>query len=1526
MIKSRLSNFLKTRDAVFFAVKIMAVVAILCSLELSEMQAQVSCVGNVPEYNVDLTGQPGGVFVFPSLIRQGNCCGTTSPDRCLRFNITLDSGAAAVSFNIVSGAVPPGALFYQIDCGPQQAVGEATCLTGSGVLTFCKPGNNVNTYEVRSIPKPRFPFDDSVRVGCNSQLEILGFRDDSMFITSVFPGAPGAYDAYLSCTVGCSNPTFTPVSGGPTYVDYLISGYPIADQCGFNTRQSDTVRLYIYPELEVTVSPNPGSYCPTSSGVTLVASVNGGFGAYSYEWSNGTSIVGTSSNYTATAAGTYTVEVIDALTDCPVDTAVVPVYPANISLSLSAQNATCNSTANGTATVAVSGGTLPYTYLWSNGQTTSAISGLPAGSYSVTVTDAGGCANTNSVIITDPPTLTITLVSATNVGCNGEFTGAIDVDVNGGTLPYTYNWSSGETTPDLENIPAGTYTLDVTDTLGCTASFTQVITEPSTLDPLISGTTAVVNDVSCYGGSDGSVTLTVIGGTAPYTYLWSNSDTSATIINQPPGQLEVLIRDSNGCSAFLAVVINQPDSLVAEVLSISSFAGAYNVSCFGAANGEVDLAVSGGTPGYSYLWSNATVNEDLTNVGAGNYSVTVTDANGCTTSQSVTLTEPAQLAIDLSSPIAANGYNISCKGQNSGQIFSTVSGGAGPYTYTWSTGSQDTSLFGLFAGFYQLDITDANGCTTLDTITLTEPDTLVPLITATTVFGNLNLACNGDSSGVATVIVTGGVQPYSYVWSDGTTNDSIFSQPAGEIWVVVTDSNLCIGSDTANIIQPDLLEATVSVINLAQCNGAANGQIEASPFGGTPGYAFLWSTGDTTATLSSVPAGSYTIIVTDTNGCTFTATADITEPDPLVGTLTPFVYPSGDNVSCFGVSDGSIDVAVTGGTSPFSYLWNTADTTATLSGLSVGTYSVTITDANGCTDQQSITLGQPSQLVIDSIVSPQYPGGVNVTCNGGTNGSVNSWVSGGSVPYGYYWSNGDTTQNISGVSVFYYILTVTDLNGCVVADTSEFLTEPDILTTSVSSQTDVDCFGNASGSLTVAVTAGGTPGFQYSLDGVTFQYSPTFANLAAGTYAITVVDTNGCTAIQGASVAQPVAVLSATAGSVSPVSCYGGSTGSAVVTPAGGTTDYTYSLNGSSSVNDSTFLNLSAGNYSVTVTDANGCVATVGFLVTESPQLAGNITTAPAICTADNGSTTVSMIGGGGTYTYSWSPSGGSGSTANGLAAGNYSVLVTDNLGCTISLSTTVSLSNPTLASGITVSNATCFGYDDGSATLDPVTGGTAPFTYDWSNGNTASTATGLSAGTIAVDITDANGCELTLSATVSAPSLLAVSAGNDTLTCQSQAQLSASAGSGLAGSWSADIGPAFSDPSSQSSTVTGLNVGDNFLIWTVTDGVCFNSDTVNIARGSSDECELELPTAISPNGDSKNDGFEIKGLWIYPDNVFRVFNRWGNEVYSREDYRNTDWFGQNNDGEPLPDGTYFVIFEVVGKDIRRNTYVDLRR
>ncbi|MBI4947532.1 MAG: hypothetical protein HY840_14160 [Bacteroidetes bacterium] len=302
----------------FFAILTVAILS--ANLPI---QAQIPiCSPDVPCFYVNLIGQPAGKWTSPGHSRKGNCCGTTSPNRCTSFDIVLDTQAAMVSFNIASGATPSGSMFYQIDCGYQIPVGQPICIVGAGPhhITFCKPGNNQNTYIVTSIPKPIFPVDATVRLGCSKQLKTLGMEISSVTWTSVYPGIPGQYNSYLSCTSNCPNPIYTALAGAPAYVDYKICGSPIANECGY-VAVCDTVRIYNVSALSVSVTPNPAQFCSSGGCVQLNASASGGAGAYTYTWKDQSgNTVGTDSTYQTTVEGIYAVEVRDELYDpllCP---------------------------------------------------------------------------------------------------------------------------------------------------------------------------------------------------------------------------------------------------------------------------------------------------------------------------------------------------------------------------------------------------------------------------------------------------------------------------------------------------------------------------------------------------------------------------------------------------------------------------------------------------------------------------------------------------------------------------------------------------------------------------------------------------------------------------------------------------------------------------------------------------------------------------------------------------------------------------------------------------------------------------------------------------------------------------------------------------------------------------------------------------------------------------------------------------------------------------------------------------------
>jgi gliding motility-associated-like protein len=782
-----------------------------------------------------------------------------------------------------------------------------------------------------------------------------------------------------------------------------IYAVTITDALGCTDMQTVSINQPAAP-LAATVPSPVHVLCFGDSTGSINLLMSGGTAPYNFNWSNGA----TTEDLTSLFAGTYSVTVTDSI-GCVTNTTVNITEPT-AALTGSIESVTsvlCFGNSTGAVNIAIAGGTAPYTYNWSNGSTTQDITGLAAGPYTCTITDANGCATQLTATVNQPSApLAIAPSSVQNVLCFGGSTGAVHIAISGGTGPYAFNWSNGSTTHDITFLPAGSYTVTVTDANGCTETLTSTITEPAA--PL-TGSTTITSNISCFAGNNGSIDLTVSGGTSPYSFLWSNGSTTEDISGLAAGVFTVTVTDINNCSIMITDSIVQPAGALALILNVDQ-----NVSCNGGTDGSISLTVNGGTTPYNYNWSNGATTQNISNLPFGVYTVTVTDANGCNSIQSVGVSQPS---VALNSSVS-NLVDVLCHGDNSGILDIYVIGGTLPYTFNWSNGATTEDITGIGAGIYTVTITDANGCTSSLTDTITEPaaplqDTLMQVV---------HVFCAGDQSGSLEIFVDGGTSPYSYQWSNGTSTSLNDSLAAGIYTVTVTDANGCSIMITDTVIGFAAISSTITMSPVL-CHGDYSGSVTANITGGTAPYIYSWNTGDTTSALNNVQAGGYSVTITDVNGCTTTSSATVTEPQaPLSIAGAPY------DADCLGGTGGGVNITVTGGTPGYSYQWSNGDTTQSLSGVLAGTFTLMITDANGCIDSAQYVVNNNSTLNVNASVLDFCVGGSTTLISDSIPGAQYQWYYNGSPLMG---ANNMTFNTPAGG---YYYIEVTTPCGVFISD------------------------------------------------------------------------------------------------------------------------------------------------------------------------------------------------------------------------------------------------------------------------------------------------------------------------------------------------------------------------------------------------------------------------------------------------------------------------------------------------------------
>ncbi len=680
------------------------------------------------------------------------------------------------------------------------------------------------------------------------------------------------------------------------------------------------------------------------------------------------------------------------------------------------------------------------------------------------------------------PCFSVSLSGNPNL-CYGDSLGTVHLSITGGTGPFTISWSSGESgVYDISGKPAGYYDVQVIDQgTGCVAFDIYNVTEPP---QLTSSLTQI--DVKCFGQSTGSINLNVAGGKPGYTFLWNDGASTQNRINLDSGLYIVYITDANLCRDTIETIIEQPAQALSRSLTSE------NPLCFGDLNGSVDLTVWGGTTPYVYNWNAGTwASQDLSGIGAGTYNVVITDANNCTSDTSVTLTNPPQLTLAVSST------DNNCFGELTGTVDVTAGGGTLPYSYTWANQTYVLSWTeedqdSLGNDIYYVTVTDANGCHLNSSATVSSPTELQLSLTST------NVTSFGGSNGSVNSTVGGGVSPYIFSWSNGATTQNLTNIPAGWYLLTVTDDHGCTITDSVYISEPsDPLAVSLSG-TLITCFGGSDGTSEAEASGGTPPYTYLWSTGSTETRVTGLQAGIYSITITDSFGNTAADTIEILQPDNFVFTQTI------TDVTCFGLGNGGIDVAITGGTAPYTYEWLNsqyvlAAITEDISGMPAGQYLLQLTDTLGCTGSHTVIISQPDLLVADLSFTDAY-------CAFSSTGTASAVVSGGTTPYTYLWSNSATTSDISALSAGTYVLTVTDNHSCLTVD-SVTISQPDSIAITYST-TPVTCRDQHDGTISAYAT-GGNGNYDYLWN--TGDISASLADLLAGTYSLTVTDMMGCT-------------------------------------------------------------------------------------------------------------------------------------------------------------------------------------------------------------------------------------------------------------------------------------------------------------------------------------------------------------------------------------------------------------------------------
>lgn len=1130
------------------------------------------------------------------------------------------------------------------------------------------------------------------------------------------------------------------------------------------------------------------------------------------------------------------------------------------------------------------------------------ISGLSATTYSISIennTDIasyGACMSSFIVgPISNPEKVRLSTIEISDhhgfaVSCQGGNDGYIKVTPSGGSGWYSaFEWTPSVSSTDIATeLPAGSYSIVVIDSHGCASdAYTSVLEEPTALGVDIHSSGGKSGyGVSCHDSHDGEIAAIAAGGVPGYSYLWSGGATADKLTALDTGAYHVSVSDANGCTASASIALSAPDPIDFEIHQLST------IKCAGDKTAALEVASLQNTIGdVFYQWSTGDTGPVVTGKGAGDVEVTVSDDQGCSHLEKISLRDPPAYTVDLVALSDFNGVPIRCHGDSSGSIGAIVkneSGGIAAAThYRWYKGgteiigsSGQPLLDAVDAGDYSVSIEYAEGCHASGSLAISEPDVLEGTISTLTNYNGFSLSCHGAADGNLLANSTGGMGSHHYLWENGETEKTREGVGAGEYALTIRDDNGCLANAHTILSAPEPVQAEILIVSdfsgvPVSCAESSDGHIRGAAQGGTSSFAYKWSTGADTPDLAGLAAGDYSLTATDTNGCSASEGVTLIAPAPVTVRIPATSDYNGFGVSCHGSEDGFLHAAATGGTGYYRFKWlETSHADPYRDNLPAGTYTVTVTDQNGCTGSASTELTTPVPL------TSRVAGSKDISCNGGQDGEIELLASGGVGGYTYS-ATGEHWQEepgFTGMGAGQYVVLISDLNGCK-RSISHTLQEPAPLSVAFTDVKPALC-GEARGGASSLVT-GGTGGYDYhwtSTEGALPSFSGNLADVLPGVYTLRVTDENSCQSTASVGITATDGPLLKMTALTSPT-CADSKDGSVMSEVVHGEGPFKVLWHDGQTT--FTAKGLQQGIHFVEVRDVNNCLTAGDIQLTApAPLDVALLERSEPLCHGDcNGAIKVAANGGNGEYLYAWASA--TGPEVSGLCAGRHRVTVTDEKGCTAEGVFELGEPDPLTIVTRAAAAPSCPGTCDGFLRMQ-ASGGTGALRYNWSTDAVMPEIQGLCQGAYTLTVTDENSCTTEAQHSLADPEGEAIDLGGPVTICGGQ-------------SFTLDAGPhwksqLWGSTTGFTSTAQQVSITSGGMYWitATTHNGCLARDTFLL---KTSDALLTANFLVASEASTLDTLVTIDISWPVPDNITWIFpdemiilENQGETVYGRFD------------------------------------------